>query len=210
MITLERVMKMEFHEKLQELRKQRNITQENLAQELYVSRTAISKWESGKGYPNIESLKAIAAFYGVTIDELLSSDEALTIAEEDHKERQSRFRDLVFGLLDISAVLFLLLPFFREKIGETVYAVSLVALSGISPYLRVTYFAAVIAMTSWGLLTLALQTCSAPLWKRMKTKMSCILHAVVLLLFILSPQPYAAAFLLLFLLIKISLLVKKR
>ena len=39
----------------------------------YVSRTAISKWESGKGYPNIESLKCISKFFSVTIDELLSA-----------------------------------------------------------------------------------------------------------------------------------------
>ena len=78
---------MEFNEKLQELRKQRGLTQEELAQSLYVSRTAISKWESGRGYPNIDSLKAIAKFFGVTIDELLSGDELLTIAEEDNKQK---------------------------------------------------------------------------------------------------------------------------
>ena len=50
---------MEFHEKLQELRKAKGLTQEELAKQLYVSRTAISKWESGKGYPSIDSLKEI-------------------------------------------------------------------------------------------------------------------------------------------------------
>ena len=50
---------MEFHEKLQELRKSRGLTQEELAEELYVSRTAISKWESGRVYPSIDSLKEI-------------------------------------------------------------------------------------------------------------------------------------------------------
>lgn len=51
---------MEFHEKLQELRKNKGMTQEELAKELFVSRTAISKWESGKGYPSIDSLKEIS------------------------------------------------------------------------------------------------------------------------------------------------------
>ena len=47
---------MEFHSKLQRLRKLQGLTQEQLAEKLYVSRTAVSKWESGKGYPSIESL----------------------------------------------------------------------------------------------------------------------------------------------------------
>ena len=77
---------MEFHEKLQELRKQKGLTQEELAARLYVSRTAISKWESGRGYPNLDSLKAIAKFFSVTLDELLSTDEVLTIAEKEQQK----------------------------------------------------------------------------------------------------------------------------
>ena len=61
---------MEFNEKLQELRKSKGLTQEELAEALYVSRTAILKWESGRGYPSIDSLKEISKFFSVTIDEL--------------------------------------------------------------------------------------------------------------------------------------------
>ena len=53
---------MEFNEKLQELRKSRGMTQEELAEALYVSRAAVSKWESGRGYPSIDSLKDISGF----------------------------------------------------------------------------------------------------------------------------------------------------
>lgn len=73
---------MELSEKLQELRKEKGLTQEELAEALFVSRTAISKWESGRGVPNIESLKAISKFFSVSIDELLSGEEILKIADD--------------------------------------------------------------------------------------------------------------------------------
>ena len=66
---------MEFNEKLQLLRKQQEMTQEQLAEKLFVSRTAVSKWESGKGYPNIDSLRNLAEFFSVSIDELLSGSD---------------------------------------------------------------------------------------------------------------------------------------
>ena len=72
---------MEFHEKLQELRKQKGLTQEELAEVLYVSRAAISKWESGRGYPSIDSLKEISRYFSVTIDDLLSGEKLLSIAK---------------------------------------------------------------------------------------------------------------------------------
>ena len=71
---------MDFHEKLQQLRKQRGWTQEQLAEQLFVSQTAVSKWESGRGYPNLESLKAISALFSVSIDDLLSGGELIVLA----------------------------------------------------------------------------------------------------------------------------------
>ena len=76
---------MEFHEKLQELRKHRGLTQEELAEALFVSRTAISKWESGRGYPSIDSLKEISGYFDVSIDDLLSGDQLILIAEKENE-----------------------------------------------------------------------------------------------------------------------------
>lgn len=73
---------MEFHEKLQELRKSRGLTQEELAEALFVSRTAISKWESGRGYPSIDSLKEISRYFSVSIDELLSGDQLVLLLKK--------------------------------------------------------------------------------------------------------------------------------
>ena len=50
---------MEFNEKLQKLRKEQKLTQEELAEKLFVSRTAISKWESGRVYPSIDCIRAL-------------------------------------------------------------------------------------------------------------------------------------------------------
>ena len=201
---------MEFNEKLQELRKQRGLTQEELAEKLYVSRTAISKWESGRGYPNIESLKAIAKFFSVTVDELLSSGEVLTIAEEDNKRKEKHFYDLIYGLLDLCIAMLLFLPFFAEKADGIIQSVSLIALNGVQSYLKTAYFAVVISMIVMGILTLALQNCQWVAWVKSKTMISLILCAIAVLAFMISSQPYAAVFAFALLAIKALMLIKRR
>lgn len=199
---------MELNEKLQELRKQKGLTQEQLAQVLIVSRTAVSKWESGRGYPNIESLKAIAKFFGVTIDELLSGEELLIIAEEDTKKKEKNFRNLVFGLLDCSTALFFYLPFFGQKVDGTLQEVSLLSLTEIASYLRMAYFIIVIGIIISGIFTIALKNCYKSIWEKNKNKISLVINAVGALLFIISLQPYAATFLFVFLIIKALMLIK--
>ena len=163
---------MEFYEKLQKLRKQKGLTQEELAEALFVSRTAISKWESGRGYPNIDSLKAISKYFSVSLDELLSSDEALTIAEEDNKRKETHFRDLVFGLLDCSVSMFLFLPVFGQKADGIIQAVPLLSLTAIESYVKIPYLIIVFWLIIWGILILALQNCESALWLRSKYKVS--------------------------------------
>lgn len=201
---------MEFNEKLQELRKNKGLTQEELAQQLYVSRTAISKWESGRGYPNIDSLKAIAKFFSVTVDELLSGDEVLTIAEEESKSKEKRFCDIVYGLLDLSVAMFFFLPLFREATDAGVNAVSLLSLSEIAPYTKAAYFISVISVVVMGILTLVLQRWENNFWVNCKSRISEILNVAALLLFAVSPQPYVTVFLLVHLIIKEIIRVKRR
>ena len=201
---------MEFHEKLQHLRKQKKLTQEDLAAALYVSRTAVSKWESGKGYPNIDSLKAIAAFFHVTVDELLSGEEVLSIAENDCNRHRAHTRDLVFGLLDCSTALFWCLPFFGQIIDGVVESASLLTLTAVSPYLKLAYVLVVIASVLTGLATLSLQQYNGAWWVQSKASISLALSTGAVLLFIISQQPYAAVFVFLFLLIKVLLFTKAR
>jgi transcriptional regulator with XRE-family HTH domain len=201
---------MEFNKKLQNLRKQKGITQENLAEALYVSRTAISKWESGRGYPNIESLKAISNFFDITVDELISGEELLSIAEESTKQKQNNICDLIFGLLDVSVAMFMFLPIFGQKTANIVTQVSVLSLTEISLYLKIIYLTVIAAIIIWGVLTLALQNCNCKIWVNIKRKISLVLNIVGVTLFTISPQPYASIFLLTYLIIKASLIIKKQ
>ena len=199
---------MEFNKKLQELRKQKGLTQEELAEKLYVSRAAISKWESGRGYPSIDSLKLIARFFSVTVDELLSSNEILTIAEKSQKQNKEHTCNLIFGLLDICIALLLFLPFFATNNGEIINESSLLSINGISLYLKISYIAIVAIMCILGILTLILQGSSAPIWLKLKAKASLLFSVIAVLLFIISRQPYAASFAFSLLMIKIIMLIK--
>ena len=200
---------MEFNEKLQELRKQKGLTQEELAEILFVSRTAVSKWESGRGMPSIESLKAISKFFAVTLDDLLSSEELLVIAEDDHKQKEMYFRDMIYGLLDCSIVLLFLLPFFGQKVNGVIQEVSLLTLVEIQLYLKILYWVIGIGMTVLGGITLALRNCNDKFWIQNKSKMSLLLNAMGVFLFIISQQPYAAVYAFAFLIIKALMLIKK-
>lgn len=73
---------MNFPEKLKRLRVKNEYSQEQLAEMLNVSRQAITKWESGKGMPDISNVKAIAELFDITLDSLLDDAEELEETDE--------------------------------------------------------------------------------------------------------------------------------
>ena len=201
---------MEFNEKLQQLRRHKGITQQELAQALFVSRTAVSKWESARGFPNIESLKAISEYFGVTVDELLSAEEVIAISQRDSRKKQGRFCDIAFGILDVGALLLLFLPFFGQNVQGVIQSVSLLSLSEAALYLKAAYCVAVSAVVCCGVVTLALQGCENKLWVRSKRIISVVINTLAVFLFVIGQQPYSAIFLMFFLIIKVLLLIKSR
>ena len=73
---------MAFGERLQLLRRRSGLTQEQFAEQLQVSRQAVSKWESGKGYPEVEKLLFICRQYHVTLNDLFEQGESAPISRE--------------------------------------------------------------------------------------------------------------------------------
>ena len=125
-----------------------------------------------------------------------------------YKQKEKRFRDLVFGLFDVCVAMLILFPFFGQKSGVIIYGVSLLSLTDIAAYLKVGYYIVVAGIVIVGVLTLALQNCQKAFWVRNKSKLSLLLNVVGVFLFVISQQPYAATFLLIFLIVKVFMLIK--
>ena len=201
---------MEFNEKLVELRKSRGLTQEELAEKLYVTRSAVSKWESGRGYPNLDSLKGIADLFSVTVDELLSADGVIRIAEAQQCRTEARRRDLVSGLVDICTLLFIFLPLFTVRGEGRAEIFTLISSDGVATYLKAVYFVAVGLTVLTGGLTLCLRDIELRAWTLIKTPLSLALGAVTVLIFTVSLQPYASTLAFALLAIKAVMLIKRQ
>lgn len=79
---------MKFHEKLLELRKQRGLSQEELGQELEVSRQTISKWESGQSYPDFQRLVLLSDYFDMTLDELVRGIDVQEVRDRSRSEEK--------------------------------------------------------------------------------------------------------------------------
>ncbi|MBQ2120213.1 MAG: helix-turn-helix transcriptional regulator [Peptococcaceae bacterium] len=198
---------MEFHEKLQYLRKQNQWTQEQLAEKLYVSRTAVSKWESGKGYPNIESLKAISKIFAISIDELLSGEELIAAAEIENRETLHNMYTSIIGLLDLLVVLCIILPLYGNPADGTIQSVNLFSFNAVTTIVRIFYWIVFLALIAMGTAELLLSR--GENWKMPLQKVSLLLSVLAILFFAAVKEPYVIALLFLFFLIKLFLIMKQ-
>ncbi len=202
------VNKMEFNEKLQELRKNRGLTQEELAESLYVSRTAVSKWESGRGYPNIESLKEISKFFAVSIDELLSGEKLLFIAEKENKTNIKNICELLFGAVDLFYVLLIFLPLYPDTVNGFIYSVSLLNYTEISSFNKTIYWVMFLALLLIGATKIVFIKIRKEKVNKAVTVVSVVLNILIILLFAITREVYALILVFLFLIIKGLLIYK--
>ena len=201
--------RMEFNEKLQELRKARSLTQEELAEALYVSRTAISKWESGRGYPSIDSLKEISRFFSVTIDDLICPDEMITVAENDKREFVSKYVSLICCVLDALLAILVFIPAFGNGTDSS-GAVPLFGLTGISPWVKTLFIVIISIAILNGISGVIIVAFSKPVWNRHRLVTGVVLSILAVLVFIATRQPYAGIVCFAFLVIKGFLIAKTK
>ncbi len=182
---------MEFNEKLQALRKSRGLTQEELAEALFVSRTAVSKWESGRGYPSIDSLKEISKYFSVSIDELLTGEKLISIAEKENKSNIQKLCDLLTGIVDLFSFILIVLPLYPNPINGYIYSVNLFAYTEITSFNRMLYWIMFLALVLVGAVKIIITQFELNKGQKIVTAFSIVLSILVILFLAMTREAYA-------------------
>lgn len=197
---------MEFHEKLQELRKARGLTQEELAEALFVSRTAVSKWESGRGYPNIDSLKSLAEFFSVTVDEMLSGEKIISIAEKENRSNIRNLCGILMGITDLFTFMLIILPLYPKTIDGHILSVNLFSYSELAPDIRQTYWLLFVLLIAIGLIKILLIKLKTEKAGGFINGISIGISVLTVVLLAITREAYAVVMIFLLLLVKMTLI----
>ncbi|MFQ7066542.1 MAG: helix-turn-helix domain-containing protein [Eggerthella lenta] len=196
---------MDFGEKLKALRTERGLTQEQLAARLYVSRTAVSKWETGGGSPNLDSLQAVARLFDVSVDDLLSTDDLIVLARDERRSTARSSGMLSFGLLDVLAVVFAFIPLYGVDDGSFVRMANL-ADYGASVDFGASFAvmaAAVVSLMFVGAVEIVLAAAGSRRAARIVALVGFAVQALAVVLFASTMQPYATTLMFALLLAKV-------
>lgn len=105
---------MEFSSKIREVRKKENLTQEEFAEKIFVSRNAVAKWETNRGYPDIQNLITISDVFEISLDELVKKDK--NVKNKIIAESSSKKWHLLVIIYLITIILYILYFLFAHKI----------------------------------------------------------------------------------------------
>ena len=195
---------MELSKKIKQIRNDNKLTQEQFAEKMLVSRTAVSKWENGTCYPSIDLLKYMSKTFNISLDKLLSNEEILEIANNENKSNISKYNSLLFSLLDIIRIIFIFLPLYSYKTNNFVYSVLLFNSNDLGLTLKIIFTLIFITYFIIGFIELILNY-------KEKTpiinKISLFLDIISIFILSFTNQPYLIALMFIMFTIKIIMLL---
>ena len=187
-------------------RHKRGITQDELATHLGVSKGAVSKWETGRGYPSIDSLKTISGFFSILIDELLSADALVSIAEKENRSNIQRICDVLFGTVDLIGILLALLPLYSRQMDNSVIAVNLWEFKPANGWICIICWLLIVAFVLLGIAKMVLNHMCIDNGKNAITISSLLISMTAVLYFSMIRETYCVVIVFLQLMIKGGLL----
>ena len=195
---------MELCNKIKKIRTDNKLTQEQFAEIMLVSRTAVSKWENGTCYPSIDSLKYMSKTFNVSLDKLLSSEEILEIANIENQSNISKYNSLLFCLLDIVRIIFIFLPLYSYKTNDFIYSVSLLNSNDLGTTLKIVFMLIFIMFLILGIIELIFNFKGN---NKLINKISIFLDVTSIFVLLFTKQPYVIALMFVIFIIKIVMLI---
>lgn len=196
---------MELCKKIKKIRNDNKLTQEQFAEKMLVSRTAVSKWENGTCYPSIDSLKYMSKTFNISLDKLLSNEEILEIIKTENQSNISKYNGLLFCLLDIVRIIFIFLPLYSYKTNDFIYSVSLFNSNDLGTTLKIIFMLIYIMFLVLGIIELILNYKGNKIFIN---KISLFLDVISIFILLFTKQPYVIALMFVVFIIKIILLIK--
>ena len=194
---------MELSKKIKQIRNDNKLTQEQFAEKMLVSRTAVSKWENGTCYPSIDSLKYMSQTFNVSLDKLLSSEEILEIAKTENQSNISKYNSLLFCLLDVVRIIFVFLPLYSYKTNDFIYSVSLFNSNDLGSTLKIVFLLIYIIFLILGIIELIFNYKRN---NRLLNKISLFLDVISIFVLLFTKQPYVIALMFVIFIIKTIML----
>ena len=196
---------MELCKKIKKIRNDNKLTQEQFAEKMLVSRTAVSKWENGTCYPSIDSLKYMSKTFKISLDKLLSNEEILEIIKTENQSNISKYNGLIFCLLDVIRIIFIFLPLYSYKTNDFIYSVSLFNSNDLGTTLKIIFMLIYIMFLVLGIIELILNYKGNKIFIN---KISLFLDVISIFILLFTKQPYVIALMFVVFIIKIILLIK--
>lgn len=119
---------MKIGDKLKNARLKKSMTQEEVAEKLFVSRQSISNWENNKTYPDIGNVIALSDLYQISLDELLKGSDNFMKHLEESTDIVESNKKLIF-IIVIALVAMIVMALFTEFLPEKVFLISIFSLA---------------------------------------------------------------------------------
>ena len=194
---------LELSKNIKQIRNDNKLTQEQFAEKMLVSRTAVSKWENGTCYPSIDSLKYMSQTFNISLDKLLSSEEILEIAKTENQSNISEYNSLLFCLLDIVRIIFIFLPLYSYKTNDFIYSVSLLNSNDLGTTLKIVFMLIFIMFLILGIIELIFNFKGN---NKLINKISIFLDVTSIFVLLFTKQPYVITLIFIIFIIKIIML----